>query len=196
MTHVRPAATFRRLATEDGGLGREAVLQYELPIAPSDFTARLRSVFTSPTHEGAAELRNLVEETYDLVNVHLPEVDVEHLRTLFRSERRPLDTLPSDRRSPAPSSSPSAGHPSWPVATPGPRARWAWRARRCRQARSARDTGRGSRRQPSPVCGYLGRRPAGWCGRRPGSPRRDSDASEDPEDPGRYFDQAVGVAPV
>ncbi len=69
-------------------------LEYELPIAPADLAARLRSVFTSPTHEGAAELRDLVEETYDLVDVHLPEIDVEHLRTLFRAERRPLDTLP------------------------------------------------------------------------------------------------------
>jgi hypothetical protein len=56
---------------------------------------RLRSVFALPTPEGAAVLRNLVEETYDLVELHLPEVDVEHLRTLFRSDRRPLETLPS-----------------------------------------------------------------------------------------------------
>lgn len=67
----------------------------ELPIAPRDLAARLRSVFTSAPHEGAGALRNLVEETFDLVEVRLPEVDVERLRSRFRSERRPLDTLPA-----------------------------------------------------------------------------------------------------
>ena len=31
----------------------------------------------------------------DLVEVHLPEVDVEHLRTRFRSNRQPLEALPT-----------------------------------------------------------------------------------------------------
>jgi hypothetical protein len=39
-------------------------------------------------------LRSLVEETYELVEIHLLEVDVERLRTLFRSDRRPLEALP------------------------------------------------------------------------------------------------------
>lgn len=69
-------------------------LEHELTIAPANLASRLRSVFTTPTHKGAAELRNLVEETYDLVERHLPEVDVDHLRAHFRPERRPLDAMP------------------------------------------------------------------------------------------------------
>ena len=72
-------------------------LQQELPVAPDDLAARLRSVFTLPTPEGAAALHTLVEETYDLVELHLPEVDVEHLRTQFRSDRQPLEALPRGR---------------------------------------------------------------------------------------------------
>jgi hypothetical protein len=72
-------------------------LQQELPIAPYGLAARLRSVFILPVPEGAAVLRTLVEETYDLVELHLPEVDVEHLRTQFRSDRQPLEELPRDR---------------------------------------------------------------------------------------------------
>lgn len=66
----------------------------ELTIAPANLAWRLRAVFTTSTQEGAAELRNLVEETFDLVELHLSEVDVDHLRTHFRSERRPLDAMP------------------------------------------------------------------------------------------------------
>ena len=69
-------------------------LEDELAIAPRDLAARLRSVFTLPAPEGAAVLRGLIEETYDLTEVHLPEVDVEHLRTQFRSNRQPLEALP------------------------------------------------------------------------------------------------------
>ncbi len=73
-------------------------LENELTIAPRGLAARLRSAFTLPAAEGAAVLRDLVEETYDLVELHLPEVDVERLRTLFRSDRRPLETLPTTFR--------------------------------------------------------------------------------------------------
>lgn len=69
-------------------------VQDDLPVAPRALADRLRSVFTLPTSEAAAALRELVEETYDLVEVHLPEVDVERLRTLFRADRRPLDAFP------------------------------------------------------------------------------------------------------
>lgn len=70
-------------------------MEHALTIAPHSLATRLRSAFTLPTPEGAAALGGLVEETYDLIEVHLPEVDVERLRTLFRSDRRPLDTLPA-----------------------------------------------------------------------------------------------------
>lgn len=66
-------------------------VERELTIAPNNLATRLRSVFHLPTEDGAEELRCLVEETYDLVEFHLPEVDVPHLRALFRAARHPLD---------------------------------------------------------------------------------------------------------
>lgn len=69
-------------------------LEHDLPLAPNRLSTRLRRAFTLPTPDGAEILRGLVEETYDLVEVHLPEVDVQRLRDLFRSERQPLEGLP------------------------------------------------------------------------------------------------------
>ena len=70
-------------------------LEHELAVAPPRLADRLRSAFRLSPPEGAAVLRDLVEETYELVEVHLPEVDVERLRTLFRADRRPLEELPT-----------------------------------------------------------------------------------------------------
>ena len=67
----------------------------DLPLAPNRLSTRLRRAFTLPTPDGAEILRELVEETYDLVEVHLPEVDVARLRDLFRFERQPLERPPS-----------------------------------------------------------------------------------------------------
>ncbi len=65
-------------------------LAQALPTAPPDLAARLRTVFSAPPAEGAAVLRSLIEETFDLVEARLPEVEVEQLRRRFRAERRPL----------------------------------------------------------------------------------------------------------
>lgn len=68
--------------------------ELDLPLAPPDLAARLRAIFARPTADAAEMLRRLVEETYDLVEMHLPEVDVDRLRTLFRAGREPLDRPP------------------------------------------------------------------------------------------------------
>ncbi len=70
-------------------------MEHELTLAPRGLAGRLRSTFTLSAPEGAAVLRDLVEETFMLIEVHLPEVDVERLRTLFRSDRTPLERLPT-----------------------------------------------------------------------------------------------------
>ena len=67
----------------------------DLSLAPPSLAARIRAVFNHPAPEGAQLLHDLVEETYDLIELHLPEVDVRLLRTNFRSNRKPLDALPS-----------------------------------------------------------------------------------------------------
>jgi hypothetical protein len=42
-----------------------------------------------PPPAAAAALTNLVEEAYDRVAEHLPEVDVDRMRAIFRFARQP-----------------------------------------------------------------------------------------------------------
>ena len=67
-----------------------------LPVAPPDLVARVHGTYDLDYHARASELATLVEETYDLVEDHVPGVDVEQLRTIFRY-RRPLwdDEMPA-----------------------------------------------------------------------------------------------------
>lgn len=66
-----------------------------LDIAPRDLGDRLRRVFSGDPAAAAVLLAQLVEETFDLVETYLPEVDVDRLRRIFRHHRSPLDQLPS-----------------------------------------------------------------------------------------------------
>ncbi|GAA1694228.1 hypothetical protein GCM10009745_44740 [Kribbella yunnanensis] len=64
-------------------------MEAELTHAPHQLAARLRAVFTAPPPQAAEILRQLIEETYDVIEAHLPEVDVARLRTRFRATRTP-----------------------------------------------------------------------------------------------------------
>lgn len=70
-------------------------LTNNLDVAPRNLGDRLRGVFSADPASAAVLLTQLVEETFELVEVHLPEVDVERLRRIFRHRRPPLDQLPS-----------------------------------------------------------------------------------------------------
>ena len=50
---------------------------------------RLRQSFGLPPAEQAAPLAALVDETYDLIELHLPAVDVARLREIFEHGRLP-----------------------------------------------------------------------------------------------------------
>ena len=52
----------------------------QLQIAPSTLTRRAKRVFEQPPQVGAQQLRQLIEETFDLVKMHLPDIDVESRR--------------------------------------------------------------------------------------------------------------------
>lgn len=65
------------------------VVGSRLTIKPSDLLQKLRLPYTSPPAEGAQQVTQLVEEVYKLVEPHLPEIDVKHLREIFHY-RRPL----------------------------------------------------------------------------------------------------------
>lgn len=66
----------------------ESVAQ-RLAIAPADLLGRIRLAYELDPAEREEPLAELVEETYDLVERHVPGVDVDRLRAIFRY-RRPL----------------------------------------------------------------------------------------------------------
>ncbi|MDZ8079720.1 MAG: DUF4037 domain-containing protein [Nostoc sp. SerVER01] len=55
----------------------------EMNIKPPDFFSRLERVFQSDAASGTRELRQLSEETFDLVEKHLPRVDLRQQRETF-----------------------------------------------------------------------------------------------------------------
>ncbi len=65
------------------------VVEHRLSIAPAGLSDRLRQVYQIEPAAGAQQLAALVEETYNLVEQHVPGVDVDRLRRIFRY-RRPL----------------------------------------------------------------------------------------------------------
>ena len=55
----------------------------EMNIKPPEFFARLERVFQSDAVIGTKDLRQLVEEIFDLVEQHLPQVDLKRQRETF-----------------------------------------------------------------------------------------------------------------
>ncbi|MBD2076830.1 DUF4037 domain-containing protein [Phormidium sp. FACHB-592] len=68
----------------------------EMNIKPPEFFARLERVFQSDAASGTPELRRLVEETFDLVEQCLPQVDLKQQRETF-NRLYPKWELPVDR---------------------------------------------------------------------------------------------------
>jgi hypothetical protein len=71
------------------------VLMERLPIAPRDLADRLRLPYQVEPAQGAHVVAALVEDTYDLIERHLPGVDVEQLRHIFRFRRPTWDQPPA-----------------------------------------------------------------------------------------------------
>jgi Domain of unknown function (DUF4037) len=55
----------------------------EMSIKPPEFFVRLERIFQSNAGSGTHELRKLSEETFDLVEKHLPQVDLKQQRETF-----------------------------------------------------------------------------------------------------------------
>lgn len=70
------------------------VVVERLRYKPDDLLQRLTRVYQVEPAIAAHELAALVEETYDLVEQHLPQVGVERLRTIFRYRRPVWDDAP------------------------------------------------------------------------------------------------------
>ncbi|MCO5198722.1 MAG: nucleotidyltransferase domain-containing protein [Anaerolineae bacterium] len=63
------------------------VVDTHLIIKPEAFVSRLAQLYVMPPAQGAVLLTELVEETYDLIENELPELDVDWLRSVFRFQR-------------------------------------------------------------------------------------------------------------
>jgi hypothetical protein len=68
----------------------------EMSIKPPDFFARLERIFQSDAISGTNQLRHLVEETFDLVEKNLPQVNLKQQREIFNrlypKWKLPIDT--------------------------------------------------------------------------------------------------------
>ena len=58
-----------------------------LNIAPNNLLNRMKNIHTAPIQDSASQLADLVEETYDLIESHHPDLDVNWLRSVFRYQR-------------------------------------------------------------------------------------------------------------
>jgi len=70
------------------------VVSERLAQKPADLVSRLRQVYQLEPAEGAHKLAALVEETYDLIETQLPEIDIAWLRAVFRYRRPVWDQAP------------------------------------------------------------------------------------------------------
>jgi hypothetical protein len=59
----------------------------ELRIAPPDLLERLRAAYPLVEGQSRARTTALVEEVHDLIESHIPEIDVDRLREILRYER-------------------------------------------------------------------------------------------------------------
>lgn len=65
------------------------VVADRLPLKPDDLLQRLRQAYKVPPEEGAQMVIDLVEDTFVLVETHLPEIDMKRMREIFYY-RRPI----------------------------------------------------------------------------------------------------------
>lgn len=61
---------------------------------PPDLVQRLTQVYQVEPADGARILAELVEETYDLIEQQMPQIDVARLRAIFRYRRPAWDHTP------------------------------------------------------------------------------------------------------
>jgi hypothetical protein len=63
------------------------IVDQRLTIKPDRLLERIRSAYQLPPAEGAKLVIDLVEDTFTLMETHLPEVDVKRMREVFRYKR-------------------------------------------------------------------------------------------------------------
>ena len=73
-----------------GGFKSLDAVAARLSLTPPSLLPRLRTANAGLPADAEELLRQLVEETYDLVERHVPGADVDRLRAVFRYRRQPL----------------------------------------------------------------------------------------------------------
>jgi hypothetical protein len=66
----------------------------DLDVAPNDLLGRIRAIYPLAFGRTKELVLTLVEETYDLLEEHVPELPVERWRTFLRYERPLWDAEP------------------------------------------------------------------------------------------------------
>jgi hypothetical protein len=66
-----------------------------MAIRPRDAGARLEALFTMPREDAPAQLAGLIEETFDLVDAHRPDVDTARARRVFAMTLDPCTERPA-----------------------------------------------------------------------------------------------------
>jgi hypothetical protein len=72
------------------------VVDARLRLKPDNFLSRLRDVYKIAPDAGAQQTIELVEETFNFIETHLPDVNVGRLREIFRYRRPVWDHAPLD----------------------------------------------------------------------------------------------------
>jgi len=70
------------------------IVSERLAQKPPELVQRLRQVYQLAPAEGARELAALVDETYDLVEHTLPQIDIARMRAIFHYQRPLWDHVP------------------------------------------------------------------------------------------------------
>jgi len=65
-----------------------------MAIKPENFAQRFKELHMLPSYEGAESIIKLVDETYDLIEKHMPEINVKWLRNVFHYERPAWENQP------------------------------------------------------------------------------------------------------
>lgn len=65
-----------------------------MSIKPPNLAHRFQEVYTLPPEDGAKSIVKLVDETYALIEQHMPEIDVRWLRRVFHYERPSWEQKP------------------------------------------------------------------------------------------------------
>ena len=82
-THIVGILAALNRCYDRGGLKGVARFLDNLPVKPEDVARRLRGCYEVEAEVALDEFRRLIEEVFELVEEHMPEIDVREARRIF-----------------------------------------------------------------------------------------------------------------